>query len=604
MNSAPAFGVMSVGDDNVRVVAYGHISLTVDGYEQGVRTDISETTVPALSEVTLYSRLDSPMPKPGVRLPISSGTAVAGSVTWAGEEPSEEMDFDPGPAPATAGEFDLASFLSLAPTANSFDPTPSSFDPTPSAFDPRSSSFAPEAPMVPAEPWDVGPKTADFGEDLQRFQHLFSRLGIEDPVEPVAVPDPEPEPFFGPAMVTEPKPEPVFTPEPVVWPAQAEAEDPGETQIRSFKDELAELRREMGPPTSADQAPDKERTSTFIDNFSWTSLPPLASTDAGLPRLVSAFDPPASALPVPGDEPTFYPESTETKVMPPQLLAASRLDEALVEPKMVEDKIELSSNPPYLVPGLQAMVPAEEPPGYGLSMSPHPLLEQVPDPSPHSDLFFAQSQLVAPELKPDSVYDPNPVQAPTWTPGAPMVSPPPPADSSQSPNLTVRKSDVIEAPIIAPSTVTVVAFTCEQGHFSPPYAIHCRSCGQTLNPHQPVLEVPRPILGVLKLWGGGSVQLDRGVVMGRNPRLIPGQPGPEASLLRIEDPNRDVSSQHCEVRLEDWFVTVRDLGSTNGTQVILPHRPPVALRANEPMALESGSRVVLANAFDFVFEVI
>ncbi len=140
-------------------------------------------------------------------------------------------------------------------------------------------------------------------------------------------------------------------------------------------------------------------------------------------------------------------------------------------------------------------------------------------------------------------------------------------------------------------------------HYSPPYAAHCRICGQLLDQHQPVLEVPRPVLGVLKLWGGGQVWLDRGVIFGRNPRLIPGQAGPEPSLVKIEDPNRDISSQHCEIRLEDWFVTVRDLHSTNGTQVILPHRPPVTLRANDPMALEPGSRVVLANAFDFVYEV-
>ncbi len=166
---------------------------------------------------------------------------------------------------------------------------------------------------------------------------------------------------------------------------------------------------------------------------------------------------------------------------------------------------------------------------------------------------------------------------------------------------TVRKDSFIELP--GSSEVMVVAFACSRGHYSPPYAAHCRICGALLDQSQAVLEVPRPTLGVLKLWGGGSVFLDRGVIFGRSPRPIPGLVGPEPSLVKIEDPNRDISSQHCEVRLEDWYVTVRDLHSTNGTQVILPHRPPVTLRANDPMALEPGSRVVLANAFDFTFEV-
>jgi len=149
----------------------------------------------------------------------------------------------------------------------------------------------------------------------------------------------------------------------------------------------------------------------------------------------------------------------------------------------------------------------------------------------------------------------------------------------------------------------VVAFRCANGHFSPPYATQCRVCGIPLDQTQQPLEVLRPPLGVLKLWAGGTVLLDRGVIFGRNPHVIPGTVGPMPNLLKIEDPNRDVSSQHCWVRLEDWYVTVTDLNSTNGTQVVLPHRAPLTLRANDPVAIEPGTRVILASAFDFVYEV-
>ena len=167
-------------------------------------------------------------------------------------------------------------------------------------------------------------------------------------------------------------------------------------------------------------------------------------------------------------------------------------------------------------------------------------------------------------------------------------------------DLTVAKSSLLASN----GEVMVVAVACPQGHYSPPYASVCRVCAAPLEQRHQAVEVLRPVLGILRLWGGGSVYLDRGVVFGRNPRPILGLAGPEPSLVRIEDPNRDVSSQHCEVRLEDWFVTVRDLNSTNGTQVLLPHRPPVTLRPQEPMVIEPGSRVILAQAFDFTFEVV
>jgi len=158
-------------------------------------------------------------------------------------------------------------------------------------------------------------------------------------------------------------------------------------------------------------------------------------------------------------------------------------------------------------------------------------------------------------------------------------------------------------PALDSEAVVVAAVRCPNGHYSPPYANLCRVCGVGIDQNQTPIQIPRPPLGILRLWAGGEILLDRGVIFGRNPHLTLGVPGPQPSLVRIDDPNRDVSSQHCEVRLEDWYVSVRDLNSTNGTQVILPHRQPVALRPNDPMVIEPGTRVVLANAFDFLFEV-
>jgi len=217
----------------------------------------------------------------------------------------------------------------------------------------------------------------------------------------------------------------------------------------------------------------------------------------------------------------------------------------------------------------------------------------------------------APSVEPVPVVLPPTPQAPAQAAGGPasarMAHEPgkmtreSPRTAGESFDATVRKSSLNA--LSDAGDVMVVAFRCDNGHFSPPYATQCRVCGIPLDQTQQPLEVVRPPLGVLKLWAGGTVLLDRGVIFGRNPHTVLGTAGPQPNLLKIEDPNRDVSSQHCWVRLEDWYVTVTDLNSTNGTQVVLPNRAPLTLRANDPLAIEPGTRVILANAFDFVYEV-
>lgn len=152
------------------------------------------------------------------------------------------------------------------------------------------------------------------------------------------------------------------------------------------------------------------------------------------------------------------------------------------------------------------------------------------------------------------------------------------------------------------ATQTVVAARCPDGHLSPAYAGTCRVCGKPLPPQQPV-EIPRPPLGVLTLSNGDTVVLDRGCILGRNPRIPPGTSGEQPNLVKLIDPDKDISGQHLEVRLEYWHVAVKDLGSTNGTQVVLPGENPVTLRPNDPMMIEPGTRVILAGVFSFTFEV-
>ena len=149
----------------------------------------------------------------------------------------------------------------------------------------------------------------------------------------------------------------------------------------------------------------------------------------------------------------------------------------------------------------------------------------------------------------------------------------------------------------------VPAVLCPAGHPSPPQSRRCRTCDREVAPRQPV-PTPRPSLGVLRLSTGGSVPLDRGVLLGRAPRVDDTQPaGARPHLLRVGGPDRDISRNHAEIVLEGWMVLVRDLGSTNGTTVTRPGHQPVRLRPGEPLEIDPGSVVSLADEVVLSYEV-
>lgn len=234
---------------------------------------------------------------------------------------------------------------------------------------------------------------------------------------------------------------------------------------------------------------------------------------------------------------------------------------------------------------------------------PTPLTTPVPPPPPPAAPanggfidFFPWAEDGTPLPHPDSGSSAPEAPAPSESPLAAPVEAPAPA-ASEPHEMTVSRNQLrgTGAPL-------VVAARCPQGHLSPAYAGTCRVCRQQLPPQQP-FEVERPPLGVLRLSNGESVLLDRGAVLGRNPHLPPDWTGEQPNLIRLTDPNRDISSQHVEVRLDFWHVLVRDLGSTNGTDVILPGADPVALRPMDAMTIEPGTRVILAGVFEFTYEV-
>jgi FHA domain len=208
----------------------------------------------------------------------------------------------------------------------------------------------------------------------------------------------------------------------------------------------------------------------------------------------------------------------------------------------------------------------------------------------------------------------GPVPPAAGTVGAPYqpAAPRPESGPGESGN-TVKRGELHEFAAVTtpPDRIgpVVPALLCPSGHVNPPSGATCRRCGAPL-PHDPV-PVPRPVLGVLRLSLGDVITLDRGVLMGRNPRTdfsgpdgFVGAGGEERPhVVKLPSADGDISRTHLRVTLDGWHVLVTDLNSTNGTLITLPGRDPQQLRPGEPVPIQPGTVVTLADGIDFRYEV-
>ncbi len=221
---------------------------------------------------------------------------------------------------------------------------------------------------------------------------------------------------------------------------------------------------------------------------------------------------------------------------------------------------------------------------------------QAPPPAPPA----ASPQPVAPQPPPQpATPPPAPAQPPASTP---QPASPPAGARSEDAEATVDRSALLGGGPSA-SGPLVLAVLCPAGHASPPHSSACRVCGRDIPPQQP-FQTPRPSLGVLRLPTGDVVMLDRGVLLGRSPKVNADlDAGMQPHLVRVPSPENDISRNHVEIVLEGWHVLIRDLGSTNGTTVTLPGQLPVRLRPSDQQVLEPGTVITLADEVAITFEV-
>lgn len=214
---------------------------------------------------------------------------------------------------------------------------------------------------------------------------------------------------------------------------------------------------------------------------------------------------------------------------------------------------------------------------------------------------------------PPSIGEPAPIAVPPptaqetavpQTPAPPLSAPPEPTLSvdDELDVRTINRAELLasltaQAPLVGP---TVLAVTCSNGHLTPPFAAGCRICGRPVDPRDP-RRIARPVLGLLRRGDGDTITLDRDVLLGRAPRHESPDAATQPHLVRITDPG--VSRSHAQIVLDGWQVLVRDLGSSNGTELELPGESPQKLRAQEDYLVEPGARIILADDVAFTYVV-
>lgn len=98
---------------------------------------------------------------------------------------------------------------------------------------------------------------------------------------------------------------------------------------------------------------------------------------------------------------------------------------------------------------------------------------------------------------------------------------------------------------------------------------------------------------------GDVVDVDRAILIGRAPEARRFTSTDQPRLVTVPSPNQEISSTHLEVRpgsgADHGTAVVSDLGSTNGTVLVLPGLAPESLQPGFPVQLLPGSLIDLGD---------
>jgi hypothetical protein len=99
------------------------------------------------------------------------------------------------------------------------------------------------------------------------------------------------------------------------------------------------------------------------------------------------------------------------------------------------------------------------------------------------------------------------------------------------------------------------------------------------------------VYGVLAFSNGERIDIDRSILIGRNPKVAGAVEGGLPHIMKFDGPGQGLSRTHAEVRIEAGEVLIEDLQSTNGTEVQLPGQQRRRLRGGEPVVIVPGTLI-------------
>lgn len=177
----------------------------------------------------------------------------------------------------------------------------------------------------------------------------------------------------------------------------------------------------------------------------------------------------------------------------------------------------------------------------------------------------------------------------------PAQSAPEPVEPEENTADPIEGTTVIRSPhlLAAQPVEQVPAACCPRGHLTPPEEPQCRVCRAQVAP-QEIHEVPRPVLGGLRLPTGEVVPLDRGVVLGRRPQAPP-TAADWPHLVVVPAQHTFVSRTHLHLWPAGWQVLALDLGSRGGTVRQHADGRTEPLLPGVPQPLEPGDCLALAD---------
>ncbi|MEG9247500.1 FHA domain-containing protein [Arthrobacter sp. Soc17.1.1.1] len=395
-------------------------------------------------------------------------------------------------------------------------------------------------------------------------------------------------------------------------------------------------------------APDADDSATINPNLYLTSVP----SDVADPSVVSAAEPlvPVTAPPAAGPaEDDAGPDGGPGTAAP-----AGTADQAVEAVEAVED--DGTSGPGYdhlwdqtIARRVEdaAVREDDDAPTLGPTPATEPASPPVTEPAASdTDAAVPGASAAAQAPATGPVPAPEPVTPPTflidsvpWAKPAPAPPAPAPAPSAPAPappapepapNLPPAPADPLgdhdgqtimrsqlpgaagdtgagdgpEAPAGADRVTgtgpLVLARLCVAGHANAPTSSACSVCGGRLQAE--TRQVHRPTLGVMRISTGEVVDLDRSVVVGRQPSVSRVQGREMPRLVQVQSASGDISRSHVEVRLDGWHVLLCDLKATNGTVLIREGQPPRRLGQGETAFLLDGDIAQLGDDVSLRFE--